>query len=362
MLDVIIIGAGPAGAACAYDLAAAGCSVLILDRYGFPRKKACAGGITPKAMHLYPYDISDFVLQVCREVRVRRPGGRVFSVADAQPLCYMTRRQDLDAHALEKAVEAGGRFRRIDRILSLDQDRGGVTLDILQDGGSMQYRARYIVGADGANSTVRRLAARGKLPVARCPALEADVRVDRPGDVPMEFDFSMGIDGYYWIFPKDDHVSIGIFGARPGVPMNRRLLAAYARQRLGNDRLEAVKGYPIGVGGGRASAGRGRVLLAGDAAGFAEPLFGEGIYFALKSGRLAAGAILEKGSGSSPLAMYRGRLRRMILDLQLHRLGAGLLYRFPRLSFHLGSLPSIHTHFSRGYARGKTISQIFTSR
>jgi len=355
--DVIIIGAGPAGTACGYDLVAAGFSVLILDRHDFPRKKACAGGITPKAMALFAYDISHFVVRACREVNLRRPGGHVFEVKNAHPLCYMVQRRDLDDYSLNKVTQCGGRFLKIDQILSLDQSPEGVAVRYACDSGDKTCRARYLIGADGANSRIRRLLGRPEISIARCPALEADVKVDRPEDFTMELDFSKGIPGYYWIFPKQDYVNIGIFGARPGVSMNRQLLGGYARERLGNDTLEAVRGYPIGTGYGRPCAGLGRVMLVGDAAGFAEPLFGEGIYFALKSGRLAAHAI-GKGGGGNCIDQYRRSLARVVMDLKFHALGAGILYRFPRLCLSIAGNDLIHGHFSKGYARGRTISQM----
>lgn len=358
MYDVIIVGAGPAGTAAAYDLAIAGFSVLILDRNEFPRKKACAGGITPKALDLFAYDISHLLVHTCYEVKVRRPCGNSFALKNHRPLCYMTLRQDLDAFSLNKAMGAGSRFLKIDKLLSIHQDRDRVVVRLGRKDGPGQYTARYLIGADGANSRIRRLLAGPGTYFDRCPALEADVNVSRPGDFPMEFDFSRGIPGYYWIFPRQDHVNIGIFGAWSGVPMNRRLLADYARQRFGTDLIESVRGYPIGVGHGR-SVGRGRVILVGDAAGLAEPLFGEGIYFALKSGQLAARAIIiEPPDGS--LDAYRRLMAPVRMDLRLHRMGAGALYNFPSFFLGIARRRSVHGFFSRGCARGKTISQMLT--
>ena len=91
MYDVIIIGAGPAGTAAGYHLARKGRSVLLLDRRTFPRKKACAGGVTPKAMALFDYDISHLVRRTCRKVKVTRPGKNAFFIKNTNPLCYITR-------------------------------------------------------------------------------------------------------------------------------------------------------------------------------------------------------------------------------------------------------------------------------
>jgi len=165
-----------------------------------------------------------------------------------------------------------------------------------------------------------------------------------------------------YIIPKKDHVNIGIFAAHKNVPMTAQALADYAGRRLGTDRLRQVKGYPIGVGGRGTVLGRqpgaGRVLLVGDAAGLAEPLLGEGIYYALKSGRLAAASIMREQGGGSALTHYHNSLARVHLDLRLYALGAGFLYRLPGICLGLAKFRGVHGPFSRGYAAGRSLSRI----
>ena len=244
MYDVIIIGAGPAGTVAGYLLGRAGLSVLLLDRKNFPRKKACAGGITPKAMALFPFDISCLIRRTCREVKIIRPGNASFTVKAKDPLCYITKRMDLDAYSLEKAVQAGCRFRKIDWIIDLNQNNHGVSLTLSCDGKTDIVRAGHLIGADGANSKVRRLIGDQKSRIIKLPALEADVPVKNAGLHPMTFDFSRNIRGYYWIFPRKTHVNIGIFSALPNGVMNRDLLKNYAKDRLKTDILTDVRGYP----------------------------------------------------------------------------------------------------------------------
>ncbi len=363
MYDVIITGAGPAGTTAGYLLGEAGFSVLLLDRKNFPRKKACAGGITPKAMVLFPFDISGFVRRICREVKIIRPGNASFIVKAKDPLCYITKRMDLDAYSWGKAVQAGCRFKKIDRIIRLDQDDHGVSLTFSCDGKIDSVRAGYLIGADGANSQVRRLIGGQRSRLIKLPALEADVPVKNAGRYSMAFDFSRNIKGYYWIFPRKNHVNIGIFSALPNGTMNRALLKAYAKDRLKTDVLTDVKGYPIATSYGRAYLGTGRVLLTGDAAGLSEPLLGEGIYSALKSGILSARAIehavgRKASAPSDALGWYRQALGGLQLDLQLYRYCASILYRFPQWSLAVGSCNILHNCFSRGYSGGKTLHEI----
>mgnify|MGYP001426851966 CR=1 FL=1 len=357
----MIIGAGPAGTAAGFDLACAGYSVLILDRRDFPRTKACAGGITPKALNLFAYDISHLVERQCRRVRVRRPSGQTFTVEETQPLCHMVQRRDLDLFSLKKVMASGADFQKITKIKGLDQRSDHVRV-VTDDG---RYTARYLIGADGANSRIRQMAVlpRRRYPVHKYPALEADVPVERADLISMEFDFSMGIPGYYWIFPKKDHVSIGIYGANHSVPMSADMLQDYAQLRFKTRDIRNVKGYPICVGDGgwlRRAPGINRVLLAGDAAGLAEPLLGEGIFFALKSGRTAAAAIMgaSKGHGNA-LKRYRAALTRTYLDLMLYGFSAKMLYRFSEPCLKLAAYRGIHGYFSKGYAKGDPISHLF---
>lgn len=370
MIDVIIIGAGPAGTAAGYRLACSGFSVLMLDRRAFPRKKACAGGITPKAMALFDYDISGLVQRTCRSIRIKGPGGKSFTIQSDSPLCHMVDRPELDLFSLNRVTAAGGRFRKVDQLLSLEETGNRVMIRVVEGGENRTFEAAFAIGADGANSRVRQLLdGQGtKRPgksgsVIKFPALEADVPVQEAGRIPMTFDFSRDIPGYYWIFPKKHHVNIGIYATKAGTPMTRAHLESYARDCLGTDRLEKVKGYPIGVLGPvrKIFTGQGRILLAGDAAGLAEPLLGEGIYPALKSGRLAARAICRAGR-EDPAGLqrsYQKSLLGLYTDSRICDLAAKLLYRFPAPCLGLAAHPFIHTHFARGYAAGKPVSRIF---
>lgn len=357
MFDVIIIGAGPAGTAAAYDLLSAGMKVLILDKKDFPRKKACAGGITPKGMKLFRYDISSVVRQVCHTVKVRQKNQTSFLIQNDSPLCYMTQRKELDAFSLTKVIEKGGVFQVARKIHEIRQKRH--TVEIHTDIGI--FNTSFLIGADGAGSRVRRMITPASTSSFQF-ALEADVFVDRPDQFEMEFDFSGGHRGYFWIFPKADHVNIGIYSIEKANRPKTDMLRQYAQNRVGHKKLIDVKGYPICTGGYGFTPGSGRILLAGDAAGFAEKLLGEGIYFAVKSGQAAAEAILHTGlkNAGQVLPCYLKVLNSLKMDLRLHNLSASWLYRFPGLSLHLLSLPVIHRYFANGYGHGKTLTQILS--
>lgn len=358
MFDVIIVGAGPAGTAAAYDLLSAGMKVLILDKTDFPRKKACAGGITPKGMKLFRYDISSVVKQECHTVRVRKKNQTSFLIQNDSPLCYMTQRKELDAFSLAKVIEKGGVFQVACKIHRIEQKPHMV--EIHTDIGV--FNASFLIGADGAGSRVRRMIT-PKASNSFQFALEADVYVDHPDQYEMEFDFSGGHRGYFWIFPKADHINIGSYSIEKEHRPKTDRLRQFAEKRAGGKKLTHIKGYPICTGGYGFTPGSGRILLTGDAAGFAEKLLGEGIYFAVKSGQSAAEAILNANRNNTGpvLPCYLKVLNPLRTDLRLHNLASSWLYRFPNLSLRLLSLPFIHKYFATGYGQGKTISQILTS-
>ncbi len=355
MFDVAVIGAGPAGTAAAFALLEKGLKILLLDKYSFPRKKACAGGITPKGYHLFQYDISPVVKRECRAVNIIDQSRKSFLIRDQNTICYMTKRQDLDLFSLNKVMEKGAQFRVIKEIRSIIETPHFVEINAGKD----RFKASYLIGADGANSIVRRFLTKHRF-WEKQMAIEADIKVDRPDGYSMEFDFSKIRNGYFWIFPKDDHVNIGIYSNDSHAKLQTRQLFEYAAQRFFARKLEAVKGYPICTGGVSYRPDSNRILLAGDAAGMAEPLLGEGIYFAVKTGQEAAAAILESREAYHVFAkdIYLEKLRQVQTDLRLYQAGSKFFYRFSRVSLKLLSFPFIHQYFARGYAAGKPLSRI----
>jgi len=181
----------------------------------------------------------------------------------------------------------------------------------------------------------------------------------------MEFDFTGIKHGYFWIFPRDDHINIGIYCFDAGCRIKTARLYEYAARKLGTDNLESLRGYPICTGGYRFAPGSGRILLAGDAAGFAEPVLGEGIYFALKSAILAAGAVMESEYGKTDSCagtIYCKKLDQIRADLRLCSIASKSFYGFPGLWLEMLRIFPVHEKFARGYSKGLSISSILRGR
>jgi geranylgeranyl reductase family protein len=356
--DAIIVGAGPAGCAAAYDLAITGRSVVLLDRAEFPRHKACAGGLTRKSLRALRYPVSPVVRETVSAIVVERRSGEAATLASRNAVCAMTVRQELDALCLRQTLHAGAQFERIGPIESLDLSSDGV---VVRTAG-LEYRGRFLIGADGVHSRVRRLVC-GETPqwFRRGFALEARVYPEHGASSDLIFDFSPVRQGYGWVFPKHDHlnVGLGVYNDSGQEALDRSRLTAYIRGRYGDARVEHVTGQYLGFGAEGTSPPERRVFLAGDAGGFADPLTGEGIYGAIASGQAAAAAIDAelRGDGSAQriFAAMTQQLRR---DLRLSVSGARWFYGNLDLGYRALTAPVFRGAVINAYANGTKIAAV----
>ena len=329
--DAAVVGAGPAGATAARLLASRGLSVVLLEKCSLPRYKTCGGGVVSRAMPLLPAGIQPVVECACStaELRLER-AGLTFRVRREDPIVRMTMRDRLDFLLVAAAERSGAKLCADCRVVGLKENLRGVELITTQG----SFLAHWVVAADGALSRVARMAGWEK-PRGTAPALELELRVS-PGTLDRfrgvaRFDLDAAPAGYAWIFPKRDHLSVGILSLRKSVPLLKDLLDRYL-ERSGihaSDRGDSEShGFVIPFEP-RDRFVRGRVLLAGDAAGLADPVTGEGISFALRSGELAARAVWEGGLEEGPVAeLYEKWLSRDILaELALGRKLSSLLYK-----------------------------------
>ncbi len=332
--DVIVIGAGPGGCAAASELALRGCSVLILEKAALPRYKTCGGGLLHRARRLMPGMAAEVVEREFQAITLNLLAtGRSFTATRTEPIVSMTMRADLDLMLAREAQKLGAEL--IESCLVKNVVPQAPFVEITTD--QKIFRARFVIGADGVHSLTAKT--NGWSPLPRlAPALEWELQLSA-GDFARfghtaRFDFDAIESGYAWVFPKRDHVSVGIFSTRrTNVNLPARLenyLAAIGLQQI----LKAEKhGHLIPLAPRRQPLARGRVLLVGDAAGLADPITAEGISYARQSGQLAAGAIAESRlEVATTGARYQALLEKNILrDLRAGRFLAKLLYDCPRL-------------------------------
>ena len=291
--DVVVVGAGPGGSTAAYELARAGADVLLLDRATFPRDKPCGGGVLISAVRLLPFPLDPVTEQTITAFRVRYRRGSEFEHRYDQPLAIMTQRSRLDAFLVEQAVEAGAEFRDASGVRSVEQN--GAVAVRLADGEVVQAGA--LIAADGANGIVRRALGLPRLRAA--VALEGNAaRAGAP--IGQRWSDAVGLElgsmpgGYGWVFPKDDHCNVGVGGFPSAAPTLRQELAAYARaESFDAERLTNLRAHHLPLRDPDSVLVSGLTAFVGDAAGLVDPLSGEGIGNAIRSGQLAASSALE---------------------------------------------------------------------
>jgi geranylgeranyl reductase family protein len=342
--DALVVGMGPAGATAAYQLSRAGLSVLGLDKATHPRYKVCGGGLSARIDGILDDDYKSVVEQTIYGIQFSYRGADPFFLDSSSPIAYMVMRDRFDHLLVEKARRAGTEVHEDELVTSCRQlpDGIGVTTD------RGRYVAKVLIGADGANSVVAQQLFPGRRS-RRMAALESEVPIGTapqyPGTGRALIDIGATPAGYAWIFPKQERLSIGVGDLRGGLASPKKVFDQFVQheQGLAAWKVPHPTGHPLPVfsdygEADRESVGlvRGRVLLVGDAGHLVDPLFGEGIYCAVRSGQLAAESILNQVKDPRySLAEYEDAVRREIYEefLVAARV-ASIVYSYPRFCHH----------------------------
>lgn len=333
MYDVVVIGAGPGGSTCARLCAQRGLQTLLLDKDVFPRFKPCGGAVSAQAISYLDFPLPPSIIErECFGARVRFGQHRIDIAKDCR-LAVLVSREKFDQCLADKAVEAGARFLQAERVMHLAPKRDSVEIATART----VYEARYVVGADGANSIVARqvrpLFSRFEIAstlVSRVPAGNREIDARLGGN--LEMHFGVAPQGYGWIFPHDAYYSVGIMAEATRLRQPCTVLGDFAR--TAGTRADRPRGHIIPLGGIRRKIVGRRTLLVGDAAGFADPFHGEGIVYAIHSGMLAADALAARIRNNDEGAFGRYEReceRRIRKNLKIALRMARLLEKYPNL-------------------------------
>jgi flavin-dependent dehydrogenase len=313
--DVVIVGGGPAGSTCAWQLRRAGRDVLVVDRATFPRDKPCAGWLTPQVIEELELDVREyaarFTFQPFTAFRTGIVGSRAVATRYPRPVSFGVRRCEFDLHLLARAGAPV---------------RSGVAVsDLRREGGAWvvngEIRARWLVGAGGHFCPVARRLNPGltREPVVAAQEVEYRLDTDQQQACPTErtapeLYFSRDFKGYGWCVRKGEYLNIGFGRVAPHdlhahVAAFLAFLAAHHRLPPGVPHSWPGHAYLLYSTATRTVVGDG-VLLTGDAAGLAYEQSGEGIRPAIESGLMAAESVLDadRGSARGDLQPYVDRL------------------------------------------------------
>jgi geranylgeranyl reductase family protein len=337
-VDVLVVGAGPAGSTAAIHLARGGARVLLADKARFPRDKPCGGGLTGRALKRIPVDPSPVVERDVDRFELRLRYGSRFARSYTEPLIRMTQRRRLDAFLAAQAAEAGADFRDGTKVEVTELNDGGVEARV----GDEVVFADALVGADGANGVIARATGLGD-GIVRGVALEGNVPLDRlRGDLGQTAVIELAVvpGGYGWVFPKGDHANLGVGGWGSEGPRLRDHLDRLARAHgLTVDDLTELRGHRLPMRRLGTPAAAGRALLVGDAAGLVDPLSGDGMYEAFVSARLAADAVLADDLAGYGAALSASLDRHAAASWAAKR----AFDRYPRTVFAAARAPGVFT-------------------
>lgn len=378
--DLIVCGAGPAGAMAAATAARAGQRVLLLERERLPRYKTCGGGM-PMVVGDYLRDLapSAFVEAQVRQMRhtweFQRPYLAEINPPGSEPdiTLWMVQRSIFDYALVQNAVRLGAEVRDELAVRAIEVERGGVTVRAGKDGNesALVAHAPHLIGADGATGISAKAAGLRK---ERRVAVAVEVELphtwgtghpDLRPEV-MHLEYGAVSRGYAWVFPKGDHLSVGAGVFQPERESGERVAGLGARLKEVVFRyLEALElpfsreavrfhAHPIPLWTRKEllHTRNGRILLAGDAAGLVNPLFGDGILHAVRSGTLAAECVV-----AGRPTEYTGRVQREVIPSfsGAARL-AGLTYQWAHVLYERGICRPRATHMAACILAGLPLS------
>jgi geranylgeranyl diphosphate/geranylgeranyl-bacteriochlorophyllide a reductase len=317
IFDIIVVGGGPAGATAAQRMAEAGAKVLLLDKAG--RIKPCGGAIPPRLIRDYKIPAHMIVARI-DAARIVSPTGRLAHMPVDGSYVGMVDRADFDEYLRDRAAKAGAKRVTGTYTRSSRDDDGTLRIHYeLKDGGEESATAKLAIGADGALSKLGRDhipdAHKTKLVFAYHEIVERPESVDTyaPERCDVYYNARYSPDFYAWVFPHGKTASIGTGSAHKGFAL--RDAVATLRRDSGLDGTKTLRkeGAPIPLKPLKRWDNGRDVLLAGDAAGVVAPASGEGIYYAMLGGELAADTALEflATADARVLKMARKRFMRM---------------------------------------------------
>ncbi len=335
--DVIVVGTGPAGSLAAYFLAKAGIKTAIVEKEKLPRHKTCGGGLVYKVHKILPFSFEKTVHRYFDEVDISFINeGENYSVKRDFPIISMTMRDSFDHLITQQAQSEGAQLLEETTVKSLNWNNNLIELNT----NTGVLRSHLVIAADGVLGPTAKMAGwhdgRHLIPAVECEVFVDDKTYENLDRV--RFDIDAMESGYGWVFPKADHLSIGVASTKRGKYDLKKITNDYkAKLGIKNSIQEKWFGFQIPLSTRDKVLAKDQVILLGDAAGLADPVTAEGISNALLSGKIAAESIIDANCdpNKSQAAYNINIQKKMVSHLNTASLLAEVLYNKQWFRSHL---------------------------
>jgi len=326
--DVVIVGAGPSGSMAAIAAAKKGCSVAIIEKTMLPRRKVCAGGLVKRAVNLIPSDINFPIEQQCHTIALRLHSKNKRFEQTRDKLVTMVCRSSFDDALVKHAKALGVHVYDNTKVTIIEPSTASVVLQT----SAGKIIGKYVVFAEGAMAKLSsQFWQEDRLLL---PSLEADISLTthdaQAYQTQAVFDFDIIDGGYAWVFPKGDHLSVGLAVMRKKacISLQQAFDTYLAKLGLQNAQITNRKGFIIPLTPRKEPLMKQRMLLVGDTAGFADPITAEGLTHAIQSGLGAGEAIASHLDNPEAVSdTYQTQTVQPILEeLKVARLLAKIIY------------------------------------
>jgi geranylgeranyl reductase family protein len=307
LFDIAIIGAGPAGASSAYHSNKFGLSTILFEKETLPRHKACGGAVALHVQEILDFSISPVVERKISKMFISIGLKKYFISDFKRPFVYMVMRDKFDYYLIEQAKNTGTTIKDNCSLLGIKKGNNG---NYIIKTTNLEVEAKYIIGADGANSTVRKL-------VSAPPSQNTFIAIDREvysdklylnkWKETLFLDFACLPSGYAWAFPKKNNYSTGAGTSKKFSKMLKTYYKQFTNRyqnELNFQKTFIEQGHPLPVRKKGEKIVFDNIIFVGDAAGLIDPMSGEGIYYAIRSGQIAAETINSVSEGSCDISEY----------------------------------------------------------
>jgi geranylgeranyl reductase family protein len=335
--DLIVVGAGPAGSTAARTASMMGLNVLMLEKEVFPRYKPCAGALSDKTISLLDFPIPEELCErTINKARFHFQGKVVESRKDHRLIALVTR-SNFDHLLLNKAEGAGAKL-KIEKVIGFRERDECVEVQT----GSHRFSSRFLVVAsgcqDGLKNNIQCREARNHYCICMVTEVEAaEQEINDKFNNIINVHFGVASGGYGWIFPHRGYYSVGIGGMASLMKYPRQIMLDFLKANGFNGSYR-LHGHTLPLGGLNRHIATKRIMLAGDAAGFVDAFTGEGIYYAMRSGEIAAKTAAEKLSNPDMdiVQAYKSRCKRDFGDeLRYSLLLSRAMHNYPGIFFRI---------------------------